>query len=86
MIVVRVELWSAITGAKTEIARMQIYNDGTGSATRGNYDGVTFRGRGSVQLNRCVRSHSGRVEGYARQARHIWNLVAIMLRAMEYGQ
>src|SRR5690348_5419520 len=50
MIIVRVELWSAITGAKTELARMCIVNDGTGTAARRNYFGKTFRGRSTAQL------------------------------------
>lgn len=42
MLIVRVELHSAITGEITEIARALIYNDGHGTITTGDYGGVTF--------------------------------------------
>lgn len=84
MIVVRVELWSAVTGARTELARMHISNDGTGSATRRNYDGMTFRGRSAAQLDRLTPSKSGRLADFPSQQLHIWNLVARMLDRMGY--
>lgn len=85
MIVVRVELWSAITGKVIELARMRIGNDGTGGAAMGSYDGVTFRGRDRETLDRQVPSRTGRVENYPRQSRHVWNLVARMLTRMGYS-
>lgn len=45
MIIIRVELWSAITHKTTELARMAIANDGTGNHNLGNYKGMSFRGR-----------------------------------------
>lgn len=85
MIIIRVELWSAITGQVTELARMRISNDGTGGANTGSYDGVTFRGRDRAALDREVPSHTGRVENYPRKSRHVWNLVARMLKQMGYS-
>src|SRR5205809_1874117 len=88
MIVVRVELWSAVTGARTELARLRIANDGvTTAADRGlgTYVGETYRGRSAGALDRAEVSRRGRVERYPREARHIWNLVALMLAAMGYG-
>jgi hypothetical protein len=84
MIVVRVELWSAITGAKTEIARMHIANDGTGTEGVGNYTGVVFRGRSSSSLDAEAEGRSGRVVGHRRKTEHVWALVAKMLSAMGY--
>lgn len=84
MIVVRVELHSAITGVKTELARMIISNDGTGSAECGDYDAATLRGRSAVQLDRLQVQRRGRVEAYPRLRLHVWYLVARALRAMRY--
>ena len=85
MIVVRVELWSAITGKKTEIARMHIVNSGDGSQTLGNYTGQTFAGRNSTALDRRVNVRSAGVDGYPRERLHVWNLVGRMLAAMGYA-
>ena len=43
MIIVRVELWSAITGEVTEIARMNVANIG-GTEHIGDYRCATLRG------------------------------------------
>ena len=85
MIVVRVELWSAITGEKRELARMHISNDGTGTLARRNYEGTTFRGRSTRDLDRLTASKAGRLTDFPSQQLHIWNLVARMLAKMGYG-
>lgn len=85
MIVIRVELWSAVTGQVMELARMQIANDGAGDANKGNYDGVTFLGRSREALDRKAPSRSGRVENFPRRSKHVWNLVARMLNRMGYS-
>ena len=84
MIVVRVELHSAITGRVTELARMEIANDGAGAATHGNYDGVTFKGRDAGALDRRVEARLGAVENFPRKSTHVWSLVARMLERMNY--
>jgi len=90
MIVVRVELWSAITGKVTELARMTIANDGTGSDTKRNYDVATMVGRTRDDLQRAMvnRRHTrtGRIEGHNSPAVHVWNLVGKALTAMGYGR
>ena len=86
MIVVRVELWSAITGARTELARMHIANDGAGSDRRCNYDGQTFVGRSTAELDKRRVSKRGRVPNWPRHDLHVWNLVARMLEAMGYDK
>jgi len=84
VIVVRVELWSAITGETTELARMHICNTG-GTRTRGDYSVRTLRGRCAADLDKGVVSHAAEVKDYPRLAIHVWNLVARALRAMRYG-
>lgn len=100
MLVVRVELWSAITGDKTEIARAVIANDGSGHAKRGNYWAVALRGRDRLQLDNSMRaglplqpekkdeapgvSRFGEVKDYPRLDLHVWNLVARALKEMGY--
>ena len=84
MIVVRVELHSAITGKVSELARMVLCNDGSGSASKGNYYGHTYRGRSTEQLDKREIQRRGQVVEYPRQNIHVWNLVARMLTAMGY--
>lgn len=85
MIVVRVELHSAITGKATELARMHIANLG-GDAQRGNYDVRTLRGRDHAALDRTIVQRRGKVLGHARLALHVWHLVARALIAVGYAQ
>jgi hypothetical protein len=84
MIIVRVELHSAITGKVTELARMMIANTGAGSATRGDYTVETYRGRDSVSLAKRIVQRAGAVTNYPRQAIHVWHLVARALHATKY--
>lgn len=83
MIVVRVELWSARTGQRTELARMRIANVSGGGDLR-DYEGVTFRGRSSQALDRGDPSRSGRLLRFPSERLHVWNLVARMLAGMGY--
>lgn len=85
MIIVRVELHSAITGKVTEIARAIIANKG-GTKERGDYDVATFRGRSAEQLNGLQIQRRGKVEGHPRLSQHVWNLVAKALTGMGYGK
>lgn len=89
MIVVRVELWSAIDGRKTELARMHIANDGRatiGNPRLGDYQGETFIGRDRTALDKGRVSKRGTVRGWRRHDFHVWNLVAAMLADMGYRQ
>lgn len=82
MLLVKVELHSALTGRVSEIARMVLWNTGSGTALRGNYKGHTLRklkgGFGAVKLK------GGEVEDYPRKSKHVWHLVSRMLRSMGY--
>lgn len=83
MIVVRVELHSAITGQITEIARMDICNEG-GTVRKGDYGVYAMRGRDRDTLARRTVQHTGRVVGYPRLAIHVWNLVGAAILACGY--
>lgn len=89
MLIVKVELHSAITGKKTEIARMMIDNIG-GDETRGDYRCRIYRGRDKRALTSAMLRNStvreGRVLGHRRLALHVWHLVAKALAAMDYGK
>ena len=85
MIVVSVQLWSAITGEKTELARMEICNDGTSAGRLRDYDTRTLRGRSVADLNKRTTQREGRVVKHDAPGLHVWNLVAKALAAMGYG-
>lgn len=94
MIVIRVELWSAVNGQKTELARMVIDNVG-GTTNLGDYRCRTLRGRSKEALDNalfaaCTSPHGGtqregKVTGHPRLREHVWNLVAKALTSMGYG-
>lgn len=83
MIVVRVELHSAITRTVKELARMHICNVG-GTHTKGDYSVETFRGRDKKALDKMIVQRSGKVQGYSRLAKHVWCLVSQALAATKY--
>lgn len=95
MIVVKVELWSAITGEHSTLALMTICNEG-GSQTRGDYSAATYKGRDEAALAASMRAffldkrlgattRRGEVKNHARLSEHVWNLVAKALGSMNYG-
>lgn len=98
MIVVRVELWSAITKQRTELARMVIANDATHeNPKRGNYKCATYKGRSAEALQKAMinslegTTHLGvarvcSIYDWPREARHVWNLVARALKTMKYDE
>lgn len=82
MIVVKIELWPFGNEArKSEIGRMYIANDGSGSAVDGSYDVAVCR-RGSTAVPKHINpegpkaTRTGRVCGYPRQAYNVWRLIA----------
>jgi hypothetical protein len=85
VIVVKVELWSAITGRRTEIARAYIDNIG-GDHNLGDYRVRTLRGRDAGALDRGVVQREGRVLRHPRLREHVWNLVGKALSATGYGK
>jgi len=89
MIVVKVELWSAVDGNVQELARMTIDNIG-GTVQLGDYRARTMRGRSAEALHRAMLTNTiqreGRVLGHPRLREHVWNLVGKALTGMGYGQ
>ena len=93
MIVVRVELHSAITGKVTELARMMIHNTGQFRHNVGkglwNYGVEVYRGRSKEALDKAMRNRSaqrkGVVQNHPSDRVHVWHLVAKALKACEYG-
>ena len=69
MIIVKVELHSAITGTVSELGRAQICNTGGGTAKRGNYLAEVLR-KNSKEVLRV-----GRVDDYPRLSYNMWRLV-----------
>jgi hypothetical protein len=75
MIVIRVELWPHGDQSRAvELGGARIFNDGTGSPTRGNYHATIFNRGGKVFWK------SGRVEGSPRKRLGVWDLIFRALR------
>lgn len=85
MIIVSVTLHSAVTGAKTELARMEICNDETGTLQSRNYFLRILRGRSAEQFDRRVVQRTGELRNWPAEQLHIWNLVAAGLHRLGYG-
>lgn len=85
MIIVSVQLLSAVDGRHEEIARMEICNMGTGTYRSGNYSAETLRGRSTQDFARRTRQRIAYVNGHPRIREHVWNLVAKALRNLRYG-
>ncbi len=85
MIIVSVQLHSAIDGSKTELARMHITNAG-GTDTVRDYEVRTLRGRSTAALNGAQTQRKGRVLGHRSLDQHVWNLVGKALAGMGYGK
>lgn len=82
MIVVRIELHSAVTGKVEEIGQMVISNDGTSAnPKRGNYD-VRLGRRGVTDTRQIVNApqRRARVELFPRASFSVWVLVARALK------
>lgn len=84
MIVVRVELHSAGKGSVTELARMEIFNDESGTDQFRNYGARTLRGRNKESLDQHIVQRTGAVRHWPSASLHVWNLVATALRNMRY--
>ena len=72
MLVVRVELHSTITRKVTELCKLKIYNDETGTQEQGNYVGE-FSGDG---VDKTVR-----VYGLTRLRLRAWHVIKAVLEA-----
>lgn len=79
MIVVHAHLFSAVSASRDDtLCRVEIANDGTGTAARGNYD-VRLYSRG--ERGRLIRT--ARITNYPRNAVPAWRLIAAAMAAIE---
>jgi hypothetical protein len=86
MIIVSVQLVSAIHPSRSrELARMEICNVG-GDTDIGDYEVKTLRGRCKEQLDRRSVTRHGKITGYPRLAIHVWHLVSEALKAVQYDR
>jgi hypothetical protein len=86
MIVVSVQLVSAIHPSRSkELARMTICNIG-GDNTRGNYEVQTYIGRSKEALDKRIVNRTDVVTNYPRLAIHVWHLVYEALKALKYNR
>lgn len=87
MIVVKVELHSARTGAVVELSRVVIdLQQANDSGSRGDYRCRSYR-RGKTELHPLDRGviRSTNVFNHARHGEPVLNLVAKALKGMKYG-
>lgn len=85
MIVVRVELHSAITRTVKELARMHICNEATSEdGKKADYSAQTFRGRCAKDLDKRIVQRTSEVKGHRRLSLHVWHLVYKSLREMGF--
>lgn len=73
MIIITAELVSAIDGHHEVLGQAVIYNDGTGTATKGNYEVLLNRKRMRVWKQ-------GHVDGFPRKRLNVWDLMYRGLR------
>lgn len=86
MIVVSVQLISAIHPSRSkELARMTISNVG-GDETHGDYEIKTYRGRSKEALDKRIVNRSGKVTNYPRLALHVWHLIYEAMKALKYDK
>lgn len=77
MIVVDTHLHSAISPTRdANLCRVEIVNDGSGTASRGNYN-VLLYARNNGRLIRTAR-----VENWPRNARPAWRLLQAAMEAL----
>ncbi len=75
MIIVTIELQSAITGKRSKLGEMNIVNDGTGTTKLGNYSARVMRKGSWNKPQRC-----GWVKNYPRASYSVWRLVMRALK------
>jgi hypothetical protein len=84
MIVVTVELHSAVTGKTTLLGKTIIANVG-GSSTHGDYRvAVGRKGQNELRSLWAKPQREGHVDRYPRQRLSVWNLIARGLAAAGY--
>jgi hypothetical protein len=85
MIIVRVELHSAITGKVSELAQIGIWNKGDEpNPNTGNYRCASYRGRDRASLDLHKVQRQGEILNHKRLQKHVLNLVVKALLTMGY--
>lgn len=84
MLILKLELHSAITGEVSEIARVRIYNDGNGTREYGDYVAEVFYGKVTEPLDVSKVYAKTEIKEYPRLGLHVWNLVARALSKLGY--
>lgn len=77
MIVVTVELHSAITGDVSQIGKVTLINDGTGTHEIGNYDVIV---EVTEEVTESEQTYTGRVERFQRLK---YNALDLLYQALE---
>jgi hypothetical protein len=87
MIVVKLEMWPhGDETKKRELGRTYIFNDGTGSVTRGNYEARVCRKNKFEVKTEDLRpgtgfARKGQVTNYPRMSYNVWRLILRALRS-----
>lgn len=83
MIVVKVELHSAITGKISLLGKMIIANTGGGTAKRGNYSVAVLKKTSADKDRPSIEDvlRHGEVLDYPRLSYNVWRLVSRALRS-----
>lgn len=83
MLIITVQLASAMTNEITTLGRMVIANDGTGTADKGNYVvGVKHKAHLEDLVPISLHcSREGKVLNHSRKAEVIWKLILKALKA-----
>lgn len=84
MIVVRIELWSAITGEKTKLAEMKIGNVTDDDSPHKGYNVCDYKGWVMRKPDFQKVTREGIVKGHRRNDLTVWHLLAKMLKNMGY--
>jgi hypothetical protein len=83
MIVIKLELHSAIDHSVVEIGRMYLCNDGSGSEQVGNYQAKIMR-RGVTDFNGQIY-RTGLVLNHARKHDSVWKLILKAIQSCVEG-
>lgn len=77
MIIINATLLSAIDGLESNLGELRIANDGTGTATRGNYNVKLYSAGKKPRLIRTAR-----IENWPRKSKTAWALVTEAVNAV----
>lgn len=86
MLIITIDLYSAVTGKRKNLGTLMIANDGTGTNSRGNYYAHAFRaGTELKELRNKKPIRKSKILNYPRLTAPVWSLIAEALKGMGYG-